>query len=98
MIELKNYQRTAVHELKQRMVRLLNLGGKRQKIVFKAPTGSGKTVMTSAMMDELVRELKVSGECRYTRVAWVWIAPNKLHQQSFSRCVTSSARRAHCAR
>lgn len=83
MLELKNYQRTAVHELKQRMVRLLNLGGKRQKIVFKAPTGSGKTVMTSAMMDELTRELKVSGECRYTRVAWVWIAPNKLHQQSY---------------
>lgn len=83
MIELKNYQRTAVHELKERVVRLLNFGGRRNKMVFKAPTGSGKTVMVSAMMDELQRELKESGECRYTRVAWVWIAPNKLHQQSY---------------
>lgn len=83
MIELKNYQRTAVHELKERVVRLLNLGGRRNKMVFKAPTGSGKTVMVSAMMDELQRELKESGECKYSRVAWVWIAPNKLHQQSY---------------
>lgn len=83
MIELKNYQKTAVHELKERVVRLLNFGGRRNKIVFKAPTGSGKTVMVSAMMDELQRELKESGECKYTRVAWVWIAPNKLHQQSY---------------
>ena len=58
MIELKNYQRTAVHELKERVVRLLNFGGRRNKMVFKAPTGSGKTVMVSAMMDELQRELK----------------------------------------
>lgn len=83
MIELKNYQQTAVHELKERVVRLLNFGGRRNKMVFKAPTGSGKTVMVSAMMDELQRELKESGECKYTRVAWVWIAPNKLHQQSY---------------
>lgn len=83
MIELKNYQFTAVHELKERVVRLLNFGGRRNKIVFKAPTGSGKTVMVSAMMDELQRELKQSGECVTSRVAWVWIAPNKLHQQSY---------------
>ena len=83
MIELKTYQRTAVHELKERVVRLLNFGGRRNKLVFKAPTGSGKTVMVSAMMDELQRELKQSGECVTSRVAWVWIAPNKLHQQSY---------------
>lgn len=83
MLELKNYQRIAVHELKERVVKLLNLGGRRNKIVFKAPTGSGKTVMVSAMMDELQRELKESGECKTSRVAWVWIAPNKLHQQSY---------------
>lgn len=83
MIELKNYQRIAVHELKERVVRLLNYGGRRNKLVFKAPTGSGKTVMVSAMMDELQRELKESGECVTSRVAWVWIAPNKLHQQSY---------------
>ena len=29
------------------------------------------------------QELPENGDCIYTRVAWVWIAPNKLHQQSY---------------
>ena len=81
MIQLKDYQKRAVRELKQKMVDMLNQEDDRQKLVFKAPTGSGKTVMASALLDELTQELPVSGDCVYTRVAWVWIAPNKLHQQ-----------------
>ena len=65
------------------MIDMLNLPDERQKLVFKAPTGSGKTVMTSALLDELTQELPENGDCIYTRVAWVWIAPNKLHQQSY---------------
>ena len=83
MIQLKDYQKKAVRELKQKMIDLLNLADNRQKLVFKAPTGSGKTVMASALLDELTQELPQSGDCIYTRVAWVWIAPNKLHQQSY---------------
>ena len=83
MIQLKDYQRKAVRELKRKMVDMLNLPDDRQKLVFKAPTGSGKTVMASALLDELTQELPENGECLYTRVAWVWIAPNKLHQQSY---------------
>lgn len=83
MIVLKDYQKRAVRELKQKMVDMLNQDEDRQKLVFKAPTGSGKTVMASALLDELTQELPVSGDCVYTRVAWVWIAPNKLHQQSY---------------
>ena len=33
----------------------------------------------SKLLDELTRDLPMNGECRYSRVAWVWIAPNKLH-------------------
>lgn len=83
MIELKDYQKEAVRELKKKMIKMLNLDDDRQRLVFKAPTGSGKTVMVSALMDELTNELPVCGECQYTRVAWVWLAPNKLHQQSY---------------
>ncbi len=83
MIVLKDYQKKAVRDLKQKMVDMLNQPDDRQKLVFKAPTGSGKTVMASALLDELTQELPVSGDCVYTRVAWVWIAPNKLHQQSY---------------
>lgn len=37
----------------------------------------------SILLDELTRDLPMNGECRYSRVAWIWIAPNKLHQQSY---------------
>lgn len=79
MIELKDYQKSAVKQLKERMVEMLDLEGMRQKIVFKAPTGSGKTVMTSALLDELKRDL----EMKFMDCAFIWIAPNKLHIQSY---------------
>ena len=83
MIELRDYQKKAVRDLKQRMIDMLNDPEDRQRLIFKAPTGAGKTVMVSTLLDELTRELPINGECRYSRVAWVWIAPNKLHQQSY---------------
>lgn len=83
MLELKDYQKEAVRQLKEEMIKMLNYDDERQKLVFKAPTGSGKTVMVSSLLDELTSELPVCGNCKYTRVAWVWIAPNKLHQQSY---------------
>lgn len=79
MIELKDYQKSAVKQLKERMVEMLDLEGMRQKIVFKAPTGSGKTVMISALLDELKRDL----EMKFMDCAFIWIAPNKLHIQSY---------------
>lgn len=36
------YQQNAVNELTDKTIHLLNLGGKRHKIVFEAPTGAGK--------------------------------------------------------
>lgn len=83
MIELRDYQKKAVRELKQKMIEMLNDSEDRQKLIFKAPTGAGKTVMVSTLLDELTRDLPMNGQCRYSRVAWVWIAPNKLHQQSY---------------
>lgn len=84
MIELKTYQRNAVNELKGRIVQMLGFDEQRQRLVLKAPTGSGKTVMASTAMDELTRELAAGAtDCNYSSVAWVWLAPNKLHQQSY---------------
>ena len=65
------------------MIEMLNDQEDRQRLIFKAPTGAGKTVMVSTLLDELTRDLPINGECRYSRVAWIWIAPNKLHQQSY---------------
>ena len=67
MIELRDYQKKAVSELKQRIVEMLNEQDDRQRLIFKAPTGSGKTVMVSTVLDELTRDLPVNGQCRYSR-------------------------------
>ena len=81
MIKEVAYQVEAVNELVNKTIKLLEESGNRKRLVFKAPTGSGKTVMASQMLDELTTQLaEVEKE-----VAIIWIAPNKLHQQSYMR-------------
>lgn len=79
MIQEKKYQIEAVEALVKKTLNLLETEGDRRKLVFKAPTGSGKTVMSSKMLDELTSQLAEEGK----QVAIIWIAPNKLHQQSY---------------
>ena len=79
MIELKEYQKKAVKQLKENILDMLKLHEDRQKIVFKAPTGAGKTVCASALLDELNMELSNTFE----EAAFIWIAPNKLHVQTY---------------
>ena len=81
MIKEVRYQTEAVAELITQTRRLLESAGERKRLVFKAPTGSGKTVMASKLLDELVQQLAEEGQA----VAMIWIAPNKLHQQSYFR-------------
>lgn len=78
-----NYQTRAVSELVSKTIELLKLGGTRKRLIFKAPTGAGKTVMASLMLSSLTEELENRTDCPYRQVAYIWIAPNKLHQQSY---------------
>ncbi|MBR1465688.1 MAG: DEAD/DEAH box helicase family protein [Bacteroidaceae bacterium] len=82
MKDLK-FQQKAVRELVDKTIDLLCLPGNRKQLVFKAPTGSGKTVMTSQLLSDLTEELQSRGDCPVQQVAYMWIAPNKLHQQSY---------------
>lgn len=79
MIQEKQYQIEAVEALVKKTIKLLDVQGDRKKLVFKAPTGSGKTVMSSKMLDDLTSQLAEEGK----QLAIIWIAPNKLHQQSY---------------
>ena len=55
MIELRDYQKKAVRELKQKMIDMLNDSEDRQKLIFKAPTGAGKTVMVRKLCPLVLR-------------------------------------------
>lgn len=80
-----DYQYKAVNELVDKTITLMSLEKNRHKLIFKAPTGSGKTVMTAMMLDSLITEMQNRGDCPYQEAAFIWIAPNKLHQQSFKK-------------
>lgn len=82
MKELR-YQQRAVAELVRRTIGLLNHSGSRRTLSFQAPTGSGKTVMVSEMLMRLDREIKEAPDAPFTQLAYIWIAPNKLHEQSY---------------
>ena len=77
------YQQDAISELTDKTVKLLNLGGSRRKIVFEAPTGAGKTVMTCQTLANIVDELRTRGNSRFKECAFIWFAPRKLHLQSY---------------
>lgn len=90
MKDLK-YQQKHVRELVDKTIDLLCMGGQRRPLIFKAPTGSGKTVMASIMLSMLTDELQSRGDCPYQEVAYIWIAPNKLHEQSYLKLKNSFA-------
>lgn len=77
------YQQDAISELTDKTIKLLNLGGTRRKIVFEAPTGAGKTVMTCQTLANIVDELRTRGDSRFKECAFIWFAPRKLHLQSY---------------
>jgi len=79
------YQQKAVNELTEKAIGLLNTDGTRHKLVFKAPTGSGKTVMACEMLAHLVDDLQECPSSYVQEVAFIWFAPRKLHLQSYHK-------------
>jgi type III restriction enzyme len=84
MINLKNYQDEAVNDLSQKLYKLLKRPGARQNLIFKAPTGSGKTVMMASLLNKFCEELPEHYELEKRKAAFIWIAPNKLYIQSYN--------------
>lgn len=76
MVELKDYQKEAVENLQQKIEKSLK-SSDNEVIVFQAPTGSGKTVMVSALLKDLVRRRKDD-----KRFSFVWVSVRMLHSQS----------------
>lgn len=77
-IELKAYQDRAVDELTTSVKHLLDRPGDGEVCVFQAPTGSGKTIMTTKFIESIIRELPEEDLC----FVWMSIGKGDLHLQS----------------
>lgn len=75
-MQLKIYQQNAIDELLEKVKRLLGYSSSK-KLVFKSPTGSGKTIM----MAEFLKQLVDDNEVRQP-LSFIWTAPRQLHIQS----------------
>lgn len=80
-----HYQHKAVDELVDKAIELLGRRGNRHKLVFKSPTGSGKTIMATEMLRRISEELRERPDAPVTEAAFIWIAPNGLHEQSYKK-------------
>lgn len=76
MIELKDYQKQAVENLHRKIENSLR-SSENEVVVFQAPTGSGKTVMVSELIKELVGNRKDD-----KKFSFIWVSVRMLHEQS----------------
>lgn len=83
MFTLKDYQEKAVQRLVEQSCDALMAPTRRIQMLLKAPTGAGKTVTMAAFLARLVQELGVQPGLP-SQMAFIWIAPNTLHLQSYS--------------
>lgn len=75
-IELKDYQEKAVVKLRSNINELLDTE-RDEVLIFKSPTGSGKTLMMAETLRR-VTDSRVDGK----KLSFIWIAVNQLHDQS----------------
>lgn len=75
-MQLKIYQKNAIDDLLTKTKRLLGYSGSK-KLVFKSPTGSGKTIMMAEFLKQLVDDREVRQS-----LGFIWTAPRQLHIQS----------------
>lgn len=77
-ITLKEYQEDAIVDLRNKVNKLLQKEGNRI-CQFKAPTGSGKTLMMAEWMMRFCDPLTRNDNKKF---AFIWLAVHKLHDQS----------------
>lgn len=74
-----NYQLTAVSKIVTGVKELLYSGNPRTQMIFKSPTGSGKTIMMAKVLETLTDE-KLDDN-----VVYIWAATGELHKQSYNK-------------
>ena len=77
---LKRYQEIVVDELLLKTKLLLDKSLDKKTIVFQSPTGSGKTLMMTEYIEQLLKEHEDIDLC----FIWVSIGKGNLHVQSYN--------------
>lgn len=70
MFALKPFQETAISQLKDQFLNLWKLPNQNIPLVFKSPTGSGKTIMLAQFLRDIVSDPRFQGN----DVAFVWFS------------------------
>lgn len=83
MYILKEFQEKAVNQLLDFTFDALHEPQPQTQILLEAPTGSGKTVMMAALIERIIEEIPMQTGLS-NEVAFIWIAPNTLHIQSYN--------------
>jgi len=78
-MNLKQYQEEAVQKLFRSSSDFLSQSSGK-KIVLKAPTGAGKTIMMAEFLSLMATESLIPG-----KICVIWTAPRKLHTQSMDK-------------
>ncbi len=97
MYSLKNFQEKAVSKLLEHTFEALGTQDTQIPILLEAPTGAGKTVMMATCIERIMEELPLQVGL-HPDVAFVWFAPNTLHEQSFDslRKMYSAENKLNC--
>ncbi|MFW5853274.1 MAG: DEAD/DEAH box helicase family protein [Patescibacteria group bacterium] len=72
MFTLKTFQEKAIAELRKSFLELWGTGNRRLELIFKSPTGSGKTVMTAQFLRDLTGDPQFNAD-----KAFVWFTFNE---------------------
>ncbi len=88
MINLRTYQEKAKDDLLNHFFTIVEaqqttlLEKRRCRMVFEAPTGAGKTVVMASFLQQVVQEMPLHLNIPNRQFAFIWLAPNQLHEQS----------------
>ena len=90
---LKTYQVNTIDELLNKAKKLLTYADNKE-LVFKAPTGSGKTIMMAELLKQLCEDKEVNSP-----LSFIWTAPRQLHEQSKNKldCYYEASRVLRCS-
>jgi type III restriction enzyme len=77
MFALKDFQKDAIDDLRKQFLQLWSTEGRQLPLVFKSPTGSGKTVMMSQFLRQMTNDPQFGDDVAYL---WFTFSPDSYEQ------------------